>query len=278
MPVFESVIRETLGLVASGTLLRRNLGPDIELGGSQILRGEFLVFSSAGVHHHADIYVEPLSFGPARYNEGRAENKEVPHRYVGWGGRHPCTGIKVAKLEIKVVQALILAGYDLQVVDAARKFLSALPGQDRDDIQQDEGVLDFTDLTSRLVNGGDAADPETYLLDDTPAAPLPSQSIPNIRIPPSAGTLTYRAPETIPKVSIPLKELFLHPTVDGTMVTPLNGMGYFWHGGIGNLEKEMEAYELLLAAEEEEVEGEEQQLDNGDTEDYPMGFELASSP
>ncbi|KAG6913244.1 hypothetical protein DXG01_008451, partial [Tephrocybe rancida] len=146
-------------------------------------------------------------------------------------------------------------------------------------------ITPFTDLASRLVNGVNTADAETDLdasLDDSPAAPLPSQSIRTIRIPPSAGTLPHRAPATIPKVSIPLKELFLYPTeltVDGKMVTPLNGMDYFWRGGIGNLEKEMEAYELLLAAEEEEVEGEEQELDDGDIElDDSMGFEPASSP
>ncbi|KAG6909648.1 hypothetical protein DXG01_016228 [Tephrocybe rancida] len=85
MPVLESVIRETLRIVGSGTLLRRNMGNDIEIDGSTISRGEFLAFSVADVHHNPDIYPEPLSFDPTRYDEGRAEDKKDPHGYVGWG-------------------------------------------------------------------------------------------------------------------------------------------------------------------------------------------------
>ena len=50
-------------------------------------------------------------------------------------------------------------------------------------------------------------------------------------------------------VSIPLKTLFEYPT-DATVDPPLEGMNKFWRGGIQNLDKEMEAYELLAAGEE----------------------------
>ena len=36
-------------------------------------------------------------------------------------GRHPCTGMKVAKLEIKIILAFMLFGYEFSVVDNIRK-------------------------------------------------------------------------------------------------------------------------------------------------------------
>lgn len=37
------------------------------------------------------IYEDPYKWDPARYDPGRAEDKKIPHGYIGWGsGRHPC--------------------------------------------------------------------------------------------------------------------------------------------------------------------------------------------
>jgi hypothetical protein len=51
-------------------------------------------------------------------------------------GRHPCTGMKVAKLEIKLIVAMMIAGYDFDVVDANGKTPKQLPQPDRNDIHQ----------------------------------------------------------------------------------------------------------------------------------------------
>ncbi|KAG6827320.1 hypothetical protein H0H92_012228 [Tricholoma furcatifolium] len=142
MPVLDSVIRETLRMVATGTLLRRNLGKDVEIDGSKISRGEFLAFSVADVHHNPDIYPQPLMFDPGRYDEERAEDKKVPlgmhvaNNKCGGLGRHPCLGMRVAKLEMKLVLALIFAGYDFDIVDADGHLPTTLPRPDKNDIMQ----------------------------------------------------------------------------------------------------------------------------------------------
>ena len=51
-------------------------------------------------------------------------------------GRHPCTGIKVAKLEIKVILAMILLGCEYEVVDDNGNYPKAVPDQDRNDLLQ----------------------------------------------------------------------------------------------------------------------------------------------
>ncbi|KAG6887785.1 hypothetical protein C0995_012765 [Termitomyces sp. Mi166 len=120
-----------------GTFLRRNLGKDMEIEGATIRRGEFVAFSGADVHHDPEIYPEPLLFDPGRYDEGRAEDKKVPLGYVAWGaGRHPCAGMRIASLEIKLVLALIFAGYNFEIVNAAGKLPSVIPRQDKNDIQR----------------------------------------------------------------------------------------------------------------------------------------------
>ena len=51
-------------------------------------------------------------------------------------GRHPCTGVKFAKLEIKILVALMFAGYEYDVVDSEGNFPDQLPKPDYNDIHQ----------------------------------------------------------------------------------------------------------------------------------------------
>lgn len=70
-----------------------------------------------------------------------------------------------------------------------------------------------------------------------------------ITVPPLNPATCLARPVAV-KVSIPLKTLFRYPT-DATVDPPSEGMNRFWRGGIQNLDKEMEAYELLGSVDEE---------------------------
>jgi len=54
----------------------------------------------------------------------------------------------------------------------------------------------------------------------------------------------------VKKTSIPLKILFKYPAATDLPLDESVRMNSFWRGGIQNLEKEMEAYELLSLSEE----------------------------
>ena len=54
-------------------------------------------------------------------------------------------------------------------------------------------------------------------------------------------------PRPVPKTAIPLKLLFIFPTDRNS---PSTGTDYFWQGGIKNLDREMEAYEILCSNQE----------------------------
>ncbi|KAJ7118719.1 cytochrome P450 [Mycena epipterygia] len=136
MPVLDAVIKETMRFTMSGTALRRNVGGDMLLAHKTIRDSDFLAYSLGDIHFDDQIYPAPLSFDPARFLEGREDKHKVSFPFLGWGaGRHPCAGMRAAKLEIKLAVALFLSKFDYNVVDASGKFPTSLPQPDRNNIQ-----------------------------------------------------------------------------------------------------------------------------------------------
>ena len=57
--------------------------------------------------------------------------------FLYWNlGRHACVGVKMAKLQMKLVLALMLLGYEYELVDGSGKYPASFPQPDRNDIQQ----------------------------------------------------------------------------------------------------------------------------------------------
>ena len=83
-------------------------------------------------------------------------------------------------------------------------------------------------------------------LDLTQLSAPPTLTITN---PPLNPATRLASRPVVVKVSIPLKILFKYPT-DATPDPPSEGMNRFWRGGIQNLDKEMEVYELLGSGED----------------------------
>ena len=112
----------------------------------------------------------------------------------------------------------------------------------------DQDPLDFDQLSMHLIESAasanadrDVGDDDTNENDEFPASNPPPPL--RITIPPlNSATLTNTQQTQVKKTSIPLKILFKYPT---TTDLDESGMNSFWKGGIQNLEKEMEAYELL---------------------------------
>jgi sterol 14-demethylase len=137
MPILDAVIRETIRISITVLSLRRNLVEDLTFSGGLVKPGDFVVYSLADVHLNPEIYSRPTEFDPSRFGPGREEDKKGTFSYLGWGaGRHPCTGMKVAKLEIKTVVAFMLLGFEFDVVDKFGKRPAEPPKRDRNNIQQ----------------------------------------------------------------------------------------------------------------------------------------------
>ncbi|KAF4611869.1 hypothetical protein D9613_003960 [Agrocybe pediades] len=134
LPSVDLIIRETLRVVGAASIIRRNVQDEVVVDGILIQRGDFLTYQVADAHMNSAIYTDPGKFDPSRYLEGREEDKKETFSFLGWGvGRHPCAGMRMAKLEIKLVLSLFLLGYEYTLVDKSGKFPKTLPRPDRND-------------------------------------------------------------------------------------------------------------------------------------------------
>jgi len=136
LPVIEACIRESLRLSITILALRRNLGEDMKLSGKVVRRGDFLLYSLADAHFNPDYYPEPHKYDPGRWlRPDPPPNTAYP--FLGWGvSRHPCTGMKVAKMEMKLILAMFLMRYEFDLVDEIGRFPNPLPVPNRNDIHQ----------------------------------------------------------------------------------------------------------------------------------------------
>jgi hypothetical protein len=132
--------------------------------------------------------------------------------------------------------------------------------QDLSDISSND-LLDFEQLSEQLIAGSASANGDKDVGDaDDSDDELPSTVVPapplTITIPPlNSATPSAQYHTTPVNVSIPLKTLFKYPLETDKDLPPA-GMNTFWRGGIRNLDREFEAYDLLsgLAGEPGDLE------------------------
>ena len=136
LPVLEACIRESHRLAFTGTSLRRNVREDMKIGGQNVRRGDFLAYSAGDAHLNPKYYPDPYKYDPGRW----LRPDPVPtasYPFLGWGaGRHPCTGMKVAKLEMKLIVAVFLTRFKFELVDKSGKAYGSRPMPDRNDIHR----------------------------------------------------------------------------------------------------------------------------------------------
>lgn len=130
-PVLDAIIRETLRIAQPHTALRQNTSSSpVHLAGKAVPPGAFAVYPFADVHLSAELYPDPWRFDP-----GRAPSK-MPFAWVGWGaGANVCLGQRLARLQLKLVAALLLLAFEIEVVGEGGRVLreAAVPRPDWND-------------------------------------------------------------------------------------------------------------------------------------------------
>ena len=136
LPTLDACIRETQRASLSAVLLRRNVREEIKAGGQIVRRGDFLAYSVVDVHLNPEYYPDPHKYDPSRWLRTDPA-PGVVYPFVGWGaGVHPCAGMKLAKLELKLIMTLFLMRYEFDLVDKDGKFPDPLPAPDRNDLHK----------------------------------------------------------------------------------------------------------------------------------------------
>ncbi|KAF1972061.1 cytochrome P450 6A1 [Bimuria novae-zelandiae CBS 107.79] len=119
-PTIEVCLRECIRLTATGATFRRNTsGQDIQVGSEVVPKDAYVAYSFNDIHQNPSVYPNPTKWDPDRYSEGRAEDKKRQYAYLGWGvGKHPCLGIRFAKLEQYLIVALFTTVFDYVACDS----------------------------------------------------------------------------------------------------------------------------------------------------------------
>jgi len=136
LPILEACTRESQRVSLSTIALRRNLREEMKIGERVVKRGDLLVYSFADVHLNPEYYPEPYKYDPGRWLRPDLV-PSATYPFLGWGaGRHPCPGMRAAKLEMKLIVAMFLTRYEFDLVDEDGKFPNPLPVPNRNDTHQ----------------------------------------------------------------------------------------------------------------------------------------------
>ncbi|OLB64458.1 MAG: cytochrome P450 [Actinobacteria bacterium 13_2_20CM_2_72_6] len=107
-------LHETERLHPVAYAIGRSAAETFEYQGYEIRRGTNVMISPAVSHRLPEIYPEPDEFRPARFES----DPRGMHGLAGFGGGvHRCLGVHFAYLEMKVIIAMLLRDYDLELVD-----------------------------------------------------------------------------------------------------------------------------------------------------------------
>ncbi|EME83524.1 uncharacterized protein MYCFIDRAFT_211364 [Pseudocercospora fijiensis CIRAD86] len=138
-PMIYLCLRETMRLGMPGTAFRKNISDqNILIPGTEevIPPNTYVAMHVFDAHLNADVYDEPIKWDPSRYLPDRAEDKRQIYSWMGWGhGRHPCLGIRFARLEINMIIAFWFAYFEeFEHLDAAGNKASEAPAFNNDDV------------------------------------------------------------------------------------------------------------------------------------------------
>jgi cytochrome P450 len=154
-PVLDMLIHETLRIAQPHVAMRQNIGPDMYIDGKTIPTGSLVVYPFADVHLDQALYPDPWKFDPARPKPtgnltylgwgggafffcfakyfGLVREVDLilfplPFFWLGvWAGRTTCLGSRLARLEIKLLAALMLVDFDFETVDASGRVANPPP-------------------------------------------------------------------------------------------------------------------------------------------------------
>lgn len=133
-PSIDLTLRECIRLQLVGTAFRLNVsGGDVVISkktGEVIPRDAYAMYLIDDIHMNPEIYTNPDEFDPGRFERG--EDKRAYFGYLGWGvGRHPCLGMRFAKLEMMIIGAIFVAMFDYKVQDGQGNTLEKAPMTNR---------------------------------------------------------------------------------------------------------------------------------------------------
>ncbi|RAL16210.1 cytochrome P450, partial [Aspergillus homomorphus CBS 101889] len=121
-PSIDLCFKEAIRMWVAFPMIRLNMAPHaVPIPGSNevIPANTFAAYNTTEVHFNPELYPDPYKYDPDRFREGREEFKKEVYGFVGWGqGKHPCMGMRWAKIQLNIILAYALAMYEWSGCDA----------------------------------------------------------------------------------------------------------------------------------------------------------------
>lgn len=128
-PIADACLRESIRLNVNGTVFRQNTsGAPIPIGDGEVIPPDFYAtYPMVDIHRDPHVYPDPTRWDPSRYvnldgtpatgpHSISQTSKGVTHPFIGWGvSRHPCLGMRFAKLEQNIIVAFFMAYFDFEL-------------------------------------------------------------------------------------------------------------------------------------------------------------------
>ncbi|MFT3928336.1 MAG: cytochrome P450 [Myxococcales bacterium] len=116
IPLTEYAVKESLRLHPPLYILLRSALVDFEYRDYLLPKGTWLATSPWVSHRIPGIFPEPERFDPDRFAPGREEDKKQFSFIAFGGGRHKCLGNAFAMLQVKTIFAILLRGFEFEVL------------------------------------------------------------------------------------------------------------------------------------------------------------------
>ncbi|MBK1990886.1 cytochrome P450 [Sphaerospermopsis aphanizomenoides BCCUSP55] len=128
MTYLDQILKEVLRVIPPVAGGFRSVVQTCEFNGYRIPEGWSVLYQTGKTHQDETIYKDAKIFDPERFSVDRNEDKSKPFSYVTFGGgMRECIGKEFAKLEMKIFAALLLRGYEWELVPGQNLDLAMIP-------------------------------------------------------------------------------------------------------------------------------------------------------
>lgn len=117
LPLLEGVIKESMRLIPPVAWGIRYSVEEFDLGGCHHEKGSSILYSSYVTHHLPELYTNPQSFDPGRWETIRPSAYEY---FPFNAGPRRCLGAEFAMMEMKIALAFLLQNYQFRLLPNQR--------------------------------------------------------------------------------------------------------------------------------------------------------------
>ncbi len=126
MTKMDLALRETERLHPVAYILSRKANESFERGGYTIDKGDFVLLAPSVSHRLEETWKNPDAYNPERFNAASDDAQIQSNSLIGFGGgMHRCAGVNFARMEMKVIVAILLQHYDLELLDEVKPIAGA---------------------------------------------------------------------------------------------------------------------------------------------------------